>query len=143
MQKLKQLFSVMLITAMVLGTQIMIEASSATHQIINLPSPANIYTYKSVTRSLNYSYVEEKLNGVYLTNGGGIDNYVYVKTGIFLLTNPSVQISRAIVTLSETSTGNTKVYVKEGYLAQKTVYIGFGNYYNGVSLTADVNYDGK
>ena len=77
MKRIKEAFlSVGLLALMFSGSQLYMHASSANDVVIKLPSTSSAYTYKYVTRSLNYSYVSVHADTVYPTNGG-TDTYTY------------------------------------------------------------------
>ena len=76
------LLSAGIFALMLSGSQLYMQASSANNVTINLPTTSSAYTYKYITRSLNYSYVSIHADTVYPTNGG-TDTYTYIKTKLF------------------------------------------------------------
>ena len=106
---------------------------------IVLPLYAGYRTDISTVRSGNYSYVEERINSVYPTNGG-YDNYTQVSVGIY---NQSGQAISGQYVLNESDRTYTKIYIREGNLATTNIKLGHMNIYSGNALSANLDYDAK
>lgn len=123
----------------VLVTIISVGTFASASTTIVLPLYAGYRTDVSTVRSGNYSYVEERLNSVYPSNGG-TDYYSSVSAGIY---NQSGQAISNQYVLDETSGSYTKMYVLEGYLATTNIKLGHMNMYSGHSLSANIDFDPK
>lgn len=106
---------------------------------IVLPLYAGYRTDISTVRSGNYSYVEEKINSVYPTNGGN-DTYTQVSVGIY---NQSGQAISGQYVLDETTGAYSKLHISEGHLATTNIKLGHMNIYNGNALSVNLDYDPK
>lgn len=141
MKRIKKAFlSAGIMALMVLGSQLYMYASSANDVVINLPTTSSAYTYKYVTRSLNYSYVSVHADSVYPTNGGA-DTYTYFKSKLF--TMDTMGSLSNVYSVYETNLGFTKHYLFEGTLGTSQLYIGFNNPYNGYNVSTVVDYNGN
>ena len=90
----------------------------------------------AVTRSGAYSYAEARCNAVFPTNGG-TDNMRYIQTHI--TTTGGLNLTD-VYTLDETTASDTQMFIKDGYLNEKTIVFAFrGN--TSQSATANVSYD--
>lgn len=92
-----------------------------------------------ITRTGAYSEVYARCYSVYPTNGG-TDKFTRIQVKISTI--PGEDISD-IYTLNETSTGNTSIKIKEGYLTTSTVRFSFRGNDPDYAAYADVYQNGR
>lgn len=108
---------------------------------VHISLPKNqVWTGKySVTRSGNVSYVFASLDSVYPASG--TDNYEKIQARIVNGQGTMILRDGSYATLKE-GTGYQKLYIKDGYLNEKTVYLQFRGNSNDAA-EAVVNYLGN
>lgn len=127
-----------IIVAMAMFCMMSMSALAATDVVISLPKDQAWTESKSVSRSGAYSYVWASLDSVYPT--GGSDNFSKIQARVVNFKGVLIMTSSYKV-LNE-GDGYQELYIKEGYLANKTVYIQFrGN--SNEAAEAVVNYTGR
>ena len=107
---------------------------------VHISLPKNqVWTGKlSVTRSGNVSYVSASVDSVYPTSG--TDNFEKVQARV-VNAQGNLIMSENYVVIKE-GTSYQKLYIKDGYLNEKTVYLQFrGN--TDAAAEAVVNYLGN
>lgn len=132
--KRRLIANLLIITTMLIGTQISANAASTTVSL-----PKGLWTTVSTTRTGNYSYGEARCLSVYPFNGG-TDNYHKIQAKITSSSNSAIS---DVVVLDERNTTNTKLYIKEGNLGIKNIKFGFKGNDPELSAKASVSYNGK
>lgn len=136
MNKKKRLTTVFVVMAMFCMMSMSVLA--ATNVVISLPKDQAWTTKRSMTRTGNYSYVQASCDSVYPTDGS-TDLFSKIQARI-INSSGTLIMTKDYVSLKE-GDGYQDLNIKEGYLADKTVYIQFRGNTNSAA-EAVVNYQG-
>ncbi len=138
-KKISNIVSVIILLVLMASTNIL--AATPTNDYL-LPKNLGWVYSASYTRSTAYSYGDARLNAVF-PQTGGTDNFRYCWTKPAVYANGNWVIVGNEVQLDETKGTYQHVYIKEGYLNNKSMIFMFRGNDARYSATANVTLSGK